>query len=76
MQIRMLDIHSVLEKIGKSRSSLYAMLDCRSRYFDADLPRPIRIGARSVRWFEDELEAYLASRPRGVRQLGAREDRK
>lgn len=76
MQIRMLGIHDVLKKLGKSRSSLYAMLDCRSRYFDAEMPRPIRIGTRSVRWFEDELETYLASRPRVGRQPILRGDGK
>lgn len=32
---------------------------------DGIFPRPIRVGARAVRWFEHEVLAYINSRPRG-----------
>ena len=28
-------------------------------------PRPLRIGARAVGWLEDDIDGYLATRPRG-----------
>lgn len=64
MQHRMVSLESVLEKLSKSRSSVYDMLNPRSKYFDNEFPKPVRLGQRSVRWFEDELDVYLASRPR------------
>lgn len=60
----MVDIKGVRKKILKSRSSVYDMLNPRSKYFDKEFPKPVKLGKRSVRWFEDELDAYLASRPR------------
>ncbi|MGJ7570925.1 helix-turn-helix transcriptional regulator [Variovorax sp. RB2P76] len=64
MQHRMVSLEGVLDKLSKSRSSVYDMLNPRSKYFDNEFPKPVRLGQRSVRWFEDELDVYLASRPR------------
>ncbi len=74
MQRRMVSIEGVKNKIDKSRSSVYDMLNPRSKYFCADFPKPIRIGKRSVRWFEDELDQYLASCPRVVSESVEQED--
>lgn len=73
MQRRMVDIEGVVEKLCKSRSSVYDMLNPRSKYFDREFPAPIRLGKRSVRWFEDELDAYLASCPRSGSGLAKQE---
>lgn len=64
MQHRMVSLEGVLEKLSRSRSSVYEMLNPRSKYFDSEFPKPVRLGQRSVRWFEGELDVYLASRPR------------
>ena len=45
--------------VRMSRSSLYQAMA------ENDFPRPIRVGKRSVRWFEDEILAWLESRERG-----------
>ena len=39
---------------------------------DGRLPQPIELGPNSIGWFEDEIDAWLASRPR--RCYGARPD--
>lgn len=31
---------------------------------DGKLPPPIELGPNSIGWFEDEIDAWLASRPR------------
>lgn len=73
MQRRMVDIKHVYEKLSISRSSVYEMMDKDGKYFDEEFPRPIQLGKRSVRWFEDELEAYLENRPRTKGMVSAEE---
>jgi predicted DNA-binding transcriptional regulator AlpA len=46
------------QKNGRSRSQNWR--DVR----DGKLPAPIEIGPNSVAWFEDEIDEWLASRPR------------
>ncbi len=48
----------VAERIGKSRIQIYR--DVKAGKF----PAPIELGPNSVGWFEDEIDEYLASRPR------------
>jgi prophage regulatory protein len=64
MQNRMVDIKYVCNKFSISRSSLYEMLNVGGRYFDNQFPRPVQLGKRSIRWFENELDEYLENRPR------------
>ena len=45
-------------KTGKSRVQLWR--DVRAKRF----PAPLELGANSVGWFEDEIDEWLASRPR------------
>ena len=45
-------------KCGKGRVQIWR--DVRANRF----PAPIELGPNSVAWFEDELDAWLASRPR------------
>ena len=45
-------------KIGGTRIKVYR--DVRAGQF----PAPIELGPNSVGWFEDEVDAWLASRPR------------
>ena len=56
--MRLLTLREVCEMTGLSRSSIYAMMAA------GEFPRPIRIGARAVRWYENEVRAFIASRPR------------
>jgi prophage regulatory protein len=45
-------------KVGRSRTSLWR--DVRAQLF----PAPITLGPNSVAWFEDEIDAWIAARPR------------
>lgn len=51
-----------------SRSTLYAKLNKNDKGYDPDFPVPIRVSATAVRWIREEVEAFIASRPR-VRDL-------
>lgn len=35
----------------------------RRAWYDGSIPKPIRVGRRSIRWRKDELDTFLASQP-------------
>lgn len=47
----------LVEKTRISRAHVYNLIG------RGEFPRPIRLGRRAVGWREDEIEAWLASRP-------------
>ncbi len=47
-----------------------AMSLWRARKFDPDFPSPVEIGG-GIGWFEDEVNAWLESRPRRSSKAGA-----
>ncbi len=49
---------AVEDRTGKSRVQIWR--DVRARRF----PAPLELGPNSVGWYEDEIEGWLASRPR------------
>lgn len=56
---RMLRLSAVSERVGLSKPSIYRLIR------DGAFPAPIQVGPRAARWPESEIEAYIASRPRG-----------
>ena len=58
MTRQLLDRHQVEGLVRMPRSSLYEAI-AEKRF-----PSPIRIGPRSVRWFADEITAWMESRER------------
>ena len=58
MTTRLLTLRDVTRMAALSRSAVYAMM-AESRF-----PKPIRIGSRAVRWVEQEVLDFIASRPR------------
>jgi prophage regulatory protein len=52
---KLLRLSAVKEQTGLSRSAIYA---------DPDFPRPVKIGARSVAWVEEEIANWIAARIR------------
>jgi prophage regulatory protein len=57
-QSRLLRRFDVEAKIGHGRSWIYAAMQA------GEFPRAVSIGPRSVAWYEDEIDAWIASRPR------------
>ena len=58
---RPLRLSDVMHITALSRSAAYVLMAT------AGFPRPVRIGARAVRWIEREVLDFIASRP--LRQL-------
>lgn len=60
----------VLEKLGICRSALHQWLDPESPYFVPDMPRPIKLFARSRSsyWIEEEINLFIQRRVARARQ--------
>lgn len=64
---RLLTRKEVEQITGLSTTSIYRMMR------EGNFPEPIRIGARSVRWHENEIQDFIASRPRAEGERASRE---
>lgn len=51
---------------GLSRSTIYAKLDPKSKQHDPDFPKALALGAQSVGWYADEIQAWVDQLPRAV----------
>ena len=60
----------VENRIGIGRSSIYNKLNPKSSNYDPTFPRMVSLGARSVGWYEHEVEAWLASLQRNTPEGG------
>lgn len=60
--LRILRMAELTNLLGISRSSIYEKLNPKSRYYDADFPKPVRLGAASVGWRSTAIDEWLASR--------------
>jgi len=59
---RILRLMGLKTKTGKSKSALYDIQNPNSPYYDGTFPKKCQLGARSVGWFEHEVDAWLLSR--------------
>ncbi len=50
----------VMDRTGYSRVQLWR----KSRDPNDDFPLPVQLGGNAIGWFEDEIETWLATRPR------------
>lgn len=50
---------SVVKRTTLSRSGIYALM--KAGLF----PRPLRLGARAIGWRREDIEAWIAARPKG-----------
>ena len=55
---KILRSNAVTKRTGKSRVQIWR--DVKAKKF----PAPVDLGPNSIGWFEDEIDAWLASRPR------------
>ncbi len=56
MQKQLLRLPQVRQIVPYSRSEIYRLVGLRQ------FPQPIKIGARSVAWLADDIEAWIESR--------------
>ena len=64
-ETRFLRIEEVAGFLNVSRRHIYKMMQV------ADFPKPIKLGPQAARWRSDEVEAWIASRPRGTMNAAA-----
>ena len=57
---RLLTLDQVMEMTALSRSHIYNLIDRKL------FPQGVRAGARAVRWWEHEVEAWMKSLPRAT----------
>jgi prophage regulatory protein len=62
MESTILRRREVEQITGLSRSSIYERMNIRSRYYDPDFPKPVRLGQRAVGWRASEIAAWIDSR--------------
>jgi prophage regulatory protein len=62
---KILRLPQVIEAVGETRSTIY------KRISDGEFPKPVKLGAKSVGWVEEEIAAYnearIAARDTGQR---------
>lgn len=61
-ELRILRMKEVQVRVGFGRSTIYELVNPRSRRFDPEFPTPIRLGQASVGWLESEINRWIQSR--------------
>ena len=56
--MRVLRQNQVIDRVGLSKSTMWRLIKA------GRFPKPISLGPRAVGWLEDEIESWIASRPR------------
>ena len=54
-----LRVKELARYLSVSRSSIYNLMDAKSKYYKADFPKPISLSLRAKGWLKSEVEAYL-----------------
>nr|WP_314508569.1 AlpA family transcriptional regulator [uncultured Pantoea sp.] len=57
--IKVLRITQLMRKTGVGRSTIYDWLNPKSPRYDADFPKQLHLGRRSVGWLESEIDEWL-----------------
>ncbi|WP_460385228.1 helix-turn-helix transcriptional regulator [Pseudomonas amygdali] len=55
-------MRQVQDRIGLSRSTIYDRMDPNSPRFDSTFPRPVKLGASAIGWFESAITEWLKQR--------------
>ncbi len=61
MERKIIRVGPVMDQAGLSRTQIWR----KSNDPDDPFPEPIQLGPNSIGWYEDEILAWLESRPRG-----------
>ena len=65
MHDRLLRRRDVEGITGMSRASIYRLMQ------KGDFPRPVKVGSTAVRWKENDIAAWIESRPVAMSELGS-----
>lgn len=69
--LHILRMEGLEAKTKRSKSALYDIQNPRSPRFDPTFPQRLRLGPRTVGWFEHEVDAWLLSRQSLTPRLAA-----
>jgi len=53
---------AVIQATGLSRSSIYNKLNPKSKHYDFQFPKPIKLGERSIGFYAHEVQKWIDSR--------------
>lgn len=65
--VRCLTVAQVIDRTGKSHSSLYELMNERSPRFDPGFPKPFKLGGRRTYFLEAEVVAWILEKAAVVR---------
>jgi len=57
--IKLIRFSKLTERVGLKRGAIYERLNPASPRYDETFPKQIKIGANSVAWIEEEVEAWI-----------------
>jgi prophage regulatory protein len=60
--VKILRLSQVQDRIGLSRSTIYDRINPKSPRFDSTFPRPVKLGAAAIGWFESSITEWLKLR--------------
>ena len=66
---KMLRMKQVVEYTGLSRSTIYDIMDTKSKRYDPSFPRGVKPTQGTVCWLESEINAWLESKIKQSRGL-------
>ena len=66
---KMLRMKQVVEYTGLSRSTIYDMMDVKSKRHDSTFPRSVQLTQATVCWLESEINDWLESKIKQSRGL-------
>lgn len=61
-QYRILNIKAVIEITALSRSTIYELMNPKSKYYDVSFPKPIRLTEVRVGWVSQEIDDWIESK--------------
>lgn len=59
---RLIRLREVREMTGLSRSTIYELMNSKSKYYDATFPQQVHLTANTATWVLHEIESWIASR--------------
>lgn len=59
---QILRIKQVSNLIGLSRSTIYELMNPKSKYYDPTFPKSIQLSRESVGWLANEIDNWLISK--------------
>ncbi len=57
--LNILRVKDLAQYLNVSRSTIYNWLNNKSKYYNANFPKPISLSQRAKGWLKSEIDAYL-----------------